>query len=162
MIMHTEDAYVKLFAGADTAENAWRKLHENFEKTSNARVVQLRKKLTRRFDIDAGKEHCGVHGRVPRDQDGSGDGGSNRFRARVGGSCLEWVAKGVCNHNGVSRVERDGVDVGYDSTQAHAKGVEVEELGSGGRSSGGGEREFWKGFCCQAGTFGMGKPLARG
>jgi hypothetical protein len=39
MIMHTEDAYVKLFAGADTAERAWRKLHENFEKTSNARVV---------------------------------------------------------------------------------------------------------------------------
>jgi hypothetical protein len=25
MIMHTEDAYVKLFAGADTAEKAWRK-----------------------------------------------------------------------------------------------------------------------------------------
>jgi hypothetical protein len=46
MIMHTEDAYVKLFAGADTAEKAWRKLHENFEKTSNARMVQLRKKLT--------------------------------------------------------------------------------------------------------------------
>jgi hypothetical protein len=46
MIMHTEDAYVKLFAGADTADKAWRKLHENFKKTSNARVVQLRKKLT--------------------------------------------------------------------------------------------------------------------
>jgi flagellar biosynthesis regulator FlaF len=46
MIMHTEDASVKLFAGADMAEKAWRKLHENFEKTSNARVVQLRKKLT--------------------------------------------------------------------------------------------------------------------
>jgi hypothetical protein len=28
------------------AETTWRKLHENFEKTSNARVVQLRKKLT--------------------------------------------------------------------------------------------------------------------
>jgi hypothetical protein len=46
MIMHTEDAYVKLFAGADTAEKAWRKLRKNFEKTSNARVVQLRKKMT--------------------------------------------------------------------------------------------------------------------
>jgi hypothetical protein len=46
MIMHTEDAYMKLFAGADTADKACRKLHENFEKTSNARVVQLRKKLT--------------------------------------------------------------------------------------------------------------------
>jgi hypothetical protein len=32
MIMHTEDVYVKLFAGADTAEKAWRKLRENFEK----------------------------------------------------------------------------------------------------------------------------------
>ena len=37
---------MKLFAGADTAVKAWRKLDENFEKTSNARVVQLRKKLT--------------------------------------------------------------------------------------------------------------------
>jgi hypothetical protein len=46
MIMHTEDAYVKLFARVDTAEKAWRKLHENFEKTSNARVIQLWKKLT--------------------------------------------------------------------------------------------------------------------
>jgi hypothetical protein len=73
MIMHTEDAYVKLFAGTDTAEKARRKLHENFEKTSNARVVQLRKKLTS-LTLMPGKEHCGVRGRVMRDQDGFGDG----------------------------------------------------------------------------------------
>ncbi|GAQ92754.1 hypothetical protein KFL_011220030 [Klebsormidium nitens] len=46
MNLHTQDAYVKLFIGESTAAKAWKKLEENFEKTSNARVVQLRKKLT--------------------------------------------------------------------------------------------------------------------
>ncbi|GAQ92854.1 hypothetical protein KFL_011690020 [Klebsormidium nitens] len=46
MILHTQDADVKLFIGKSAAAKAWKKLEENFEKTSNARVVQLRKKLT--------------------------------------------------------------------------------------------------------------------
>ena len=45
MILHTQDAYVKLFQGEPTAARAWKKLEENFEKKSNARVIQLRKKL---------------------------------------------------------------------------------------------------------------------
>jgi hypothetical protein len=46
MILHTADAYVKLLIGEPTAAKAWKKLEENFEKKSNARVIQLRKKLT--------------------------------------------------------------------------------------------------------------------
>jgi hypothetical protein len=46
MILHTADAYVKLLIGEPTAAMAWKKLKENFEKKSNARVIQLRKKLT--------------------------------------------------------------------------------------------------------------------
>ena len=45
MILHTQDAYVKLFQGEPTAARAWKKLEENFEKKSNARLIQLRKKL---------------------------------------------------------------------------------------------------------------------
>ena len=45
MILHTQDAYVKLIVGERTAAKAWKKLEENFEKKSNARVIQLRKKL---------------------------------------------------------------------------------------------------------------------
>jgi hypothetical protein len=45
MILHTADAYVKLLIGEPTAAKAWKKLKENFEKKSNARVIQLRKKL---------------------------------------------------------------------------------------------------------------------
>ena len=46
MILHTQDAYVKLFIGEPTAAKAWKKLGDNFEKKSNARVIELRKKLT--------------------------------------------------------------------------------------------------------------------
>jgi CRISPR/Cas system-associated protein endoribonuclease Cas2 len=46
MILHTEDAYVKLIVGKSTAAKAWEKLKQNFEKKSNARVVQLTGKLT--------------------------------------------------------------------------------------------------------------------
>jgi len=46
MILHTQDAYVKLIVGERTAAQAWKKLEDNFEKKSNARVIQLRKKLT--------------------------------------------------------------------------------------------------------------------
>jgi hypothetical protein len=46
MILHTADTYVKLLIGEPTAAKAWKKLEENFEKKSNARVIQLRKKLT--------------------------------------------------------------------------------------------------------------------
>ena len=45
MTLYTQDAYVKLFQGEPTAARAWKKLEENFEKRSNARVIQLRKKL---------------------------------------------------------------------------------------------------------------------
>ena len=44
--MHTEDAYVKLIESEPTAEKAWKKLESNFEHTSNACVIQLRRKLT--------------------------------------------------------------------------------------------------------------------
>jgi hypothetical protein len=43
---HTADAYVKLLIVEPTTAKAWKKLEENFEKKSNARVIQLRKKLT--------------------------------------------------------------------------------------------------------------------
>jgi C4-dicarboxylate-specific signal transduction histidine kinase len=46
MILHTEDAYVKLIVEKSTAAKAWEKLKHNFEKKSNARVVQLTGKLT--------------------------------------------------------------------------------------------------------------------
>jgi hypothetical protein len=46
MILHTEDAFVKLIVGESTAAKAWEKLKQNFEKKSNARVVQLIGKLT--------------------------------------------------------------------------------------------------------------------
>jgi hypothetical protein len=46
MILHTADVYVKLLIGKPTAAKAWKKLEKNFEKKSNARVIQLRKKLT--------------------------------------------------------------------------------------------------------------------
>ena len=46
MLIHTEDAYVKLIESEPTAEKAWKKLEANFEKKSNARVIQLRRKLT--------------------------------------------------------------------------------------------------------------------
>ena len=46
MLIHTEDAYVKLIEGEPTAEKAWKKLEDNFEKRSNARMIQLRRKLT--------------------------------------------------------------------------------------------------------------------
>ena len=45
MVLHTEDAYVKLFVGEATAALAWKKLEDNFEKRSNARVIELRKRL---------------------------------------------------------------------------------------------------------------------
>jgi CRISPR/Cas system-associated protein endoribonuclease Cas2 len=45
-ILHTVDAYVKLLIGEPTAAKSWKKLEENFEKKSNARVIHLRKKLT--------------------------------------------------------------------------------------------------------------------
>jgi hypothetical protein len=37
---------MKLLIGEPTAAKAWKKLEENFEKKSNARVIQLKKKLT--------------------------------------------------------------------------------------------------------------------
>ena len=43
--MHTDVAFMKLFAEADMVVKPWRKLEENFEKTSNPRVVQLSKNL---------------------------------------------------------------------------------------------------------------------
>src|SRR3569833_274647 len=46
MLIHTEDAYVKLIEGEPTAAIAWKKLEDNFEKRSNARMIQLRRKLT--------------------------------------------------------------------------------------------------------------------
>lgn len=46
MILHTQDAYVKLIVGEATAAKAWKRLKENFEKTSNARIVQLTGRLT--------------------------------------------------------------------------------------------------------------------
>ena len=46
MILHTQDASVKLLIGEPTAAKAWKKLGDNFEKRSNARVIELRKKLT--------------------------------------------------------------------------------------------------------------------
>jgi hypothetical protein len=46
MILHIEDVFVKLIVGEHTAAKAWLKLKQNFEKTSNARVVQLTNKLT--------------------------------------------------------------------------------------------------------------------
>jgi hypothetical protein len=46
MILHTEDAYVKLIVGESTAAKAWEKLKQNFKKKSNARMVQLTGKLT--------------------------------------------------------------------------------------------------------------------
>ncbi|GAQ91085.1 hypothetical protein KFL_007250060 [Klebsormidium nitens] len=46
MLIHTEDAYVKLIEGEPTAEKAWKKLEDTFEKRSNARMIQLRRKLT--------------------------------------------------------------------------------------------------------------------
>src|SRR3569833_1816101 len=46
MILHTQDAFVKLIVGEPTAAKAWEKLKRNFEKTSNARVDQLMDKLT--------------------------------------------------------------------------------------------------------------------
>ena len=36
---YTQDAYVKLFSGEPMAAKAWKKLEENFEKRSNARVT---------------------------------------------------------------------------------------------------------------------------
>ena len=41
LTLHIEDAFVKLIVGEPTAAKAWDKLKQNFEKTSNARVVQL-------------------------------------------------------------------------------------------------------------------------
>jgi hypothetical protein len=41
MILHTEDAYVKLNVGKSTAAKAWKKLKQNFEKKSNARRCSL-------------------------------------------------------------------------------------------------------------------------
>jgi hypothetical protein len=41
MTLYTQDAYVKLFQGEPTAARAWKKLEENFEKRSNARVINL-------------------------------------------------------------------------------------------------------------------------
>jgi hypothetical protein len=38
--LHTADASVKLQIGEPTAAKAWKKLEENFEKKSNARVIQ--------------------------------------------------------------------------------------------------------------------------
>jgi hypothetical protein len=78
MIMHTEDAYVKLFAGADTAEKSWRKLHENFEKTSNARVVQLRKKLTSLtlMPVKSIAEYVGEFREIKMDLETAGQTGS--------------------------------------------------------------------------------------
>jgi hypothetical protein len=46
MILQPADAYVKLLIGEPTAAKAWKKLEENFEKKSNTRVIQLKKKLT--------------------------------------------------------------------------------------------------------------------
>jgi hypothetical protein len=46
MALHTADVYMKLLIGEPTSAKAWKKLEENFEKKSNARVIQLRKKLT--------------------------------------------------------------------------------------------------------------------
>src|SRR3569833_4452159 len=46
MILHTQDAFVKLIVGEPTAAKAWEKLKRNLEKTSNARVGQLMDKLT--------------------------------------------------------------------------------------------------------------------
>ncbi|GAQ80159.1 hypothetical protein KFL_000480010 [Klebsormidium nitens] len=46
MLIHTEDAYMKLIEGEPTAGKASKKLEDNFEKRSNARMIQLRRKLT--------------------------------------------------------------------------------------------------------------------
>jgi hypothetical protein len=46
LILYTQDAFVKLIVGETTAAGAWKKLKENFEKKSNARVVQVTVKLT--------------------------------------------------------------------------------------------------------------------
>jgi hypothetical protein len=46
MILFMEDANVKLIKGTSTAAEAWKKLQESFRKTSNARVAQLRNKLS--------------------------------------------------------------------------------------------------------------------
>jgi hypothetical protein len=46
LIVYTQNTFVKLIVGEDTAAGAWKKPKENFEKKSNARVVQLTGKLT--------------------------------------------------------------------------------------------------------------------
>ena len=46
MVLHTQDAFVKLIVGEPTAAKAWEKLKQSFEKTSPARVGQLMDKLT--------------------------------------------------------------------------------------------------------------------
>lgn len=46
LILHTQDVFVKLIVGENTAAGAWQKLKHNFEKKNYARVVQLIGKLT--------------------------------------------------------------------------------------------------------------------
>jgi hypothetical protein len=46
MILPTAHAYVNLLIEEPTTAKAWKKLEENFKKKSNARLIQLRKKLT--------------------------------------------------------------------------------------------------------------------
>jgi hypothetical protein len=52
--------------------------------------------------------------------------------------------------------EQDGVDVGYDSTQADAKGAKVKELGSGGRTPKEEEEEsFGRAFVAKRERYGV-------
>jgi hypothetical protein len=46
MTLYIQDAHVKLIRGERSAVKAWKKLEDTFQKSTNARVIQLRKKLT--------------------------------------------------------------------------------------------------------------------
>ena len=122
MILHTQDAFVKLFIGEPTAARAWKKLEDNFEKRSNARVIELRKRLAS-MRLAQGAGYRRVPRRVPRDQSELGSGRTNRYRRGVGVLCASRVAKGVCNSCGDFGARRDGVERGRDPTEAHAKGA---------------------------------------
>jgi len=46
MTLYMEDGLVKLIRGEKSAALAWKKLEDTFQKNSNARIIQIRKKMT--------------------------------------------------------------------------------------------------------------------
>jgi hypothetical protein len=102
MILHTQDAYVKLIVREATAAATWHKLKQSFERTSNARIVQLTERLTnlKLEEKESLAEYLGEFQEIKADLEAAGQSVTElQLAVQLSGGCLKSMQPSD-NHRG--------------------------------------------------------------